>query len=85
MIVHRNFTPPKPTTFFIDIFRLIKMRCIKCHSPRIIKFIDGFGNWRIFCRTCQENFLENDYYHLKEIKRLPEFSDHHTVKLGISR
>ncbi len=59
------------------------MRCFKCHSPRIIKFIDGFGSWRIFCRTCQESFLENEDYHLKEIKRLPEFSDYHTVKFRV--
>ena len=33
------------------------MRCVKCHSPRIIKFIDGFGEDRVFCRTCQESMI----------------------------
>ena len=36
------------------------MYCIKCHSPRIIKFIDGFGDSRVFCKTCQESMLVKD-------------------------
>ena len=36
------------------------MHCIKCHSKRIIKFIDGFGNPRVFCKTCQESMLVKD-------------------------
>ncbi|MBD3155689.1 MAG: hypothetical protein GF368_03470 [Candidatus Aenigmarchaeota archaeon] len=33
------------------------MRCINCNSPRTIKFIDGFGEARIFCKTCRESML----------------------------
>lgn len=41
-------------------YAVIKMQCIKCHSPRIIKFLDGFGNTRIFCKTCQESIPLKD-------------------------
>jgi len=36
------------------------VHCIKCHSPRIIKFLDGFGKDRLFCKDCQESMLIND-------------------------
>jgi len=48
------------------------MHCIKCHSPRIIKFIDGMGEPRVFCRTCQESILVQDI--LVSQKTLPEFN-----------
>ncbi|RLI91061.1 MAG: hypothetical protein DRO65_01855 [Candidatus Altiarchaeales archaeon] len=35
------------------------MRCIRCNSPRILRFIDGFGNRRIFCRDCWLSIPEN--------------------------
>lgn len=28
------------------------MRCLRCNSPRILRFIDGFGLKRVFCRDC---------------------------------
>lgn len=28
------------------------MECPRCHSPRVVKFIDTFGRKRIFCRDC---------------------------------
>jgi len=34
--------------------------CLKCHSPRTIKFIDGFGKDRLFCKECQETILISD-------------------------
>jgi len=34
------------------------MRCIRCGSRRIIKFIDGLGEKRIFCRNCGGSYLE---------------------------
>jgi hypothetical protein len=34
------------------------MRCVKCKSHRIMKFIDGFGQSRCFCRSCGRSFLE---------------------------
>jgi hypothetical protein len=36
------------------------MRCINCNSPRTIKFIDGFGEARVFCKTCRESILTRD-------------------------
>ncbi len=47
------------------------MQCHRCASPRIIKFLDGFGNKRVFCKGCHESFL------LQEViiaqKKLAEF------------
>lgn len=34
------------------------MDCVNCKSHRTMKFIDGFGNKRIFCRSCGRSFLE---------------------------
>jgi hypothetical protein len=34
------------------------MGCILCRSPKIIKFIDGFGERRVFCKMCGRSFLE---------------------------
>jgi len=85
LVVHHNFTPSKTTTLFSDKYNLIKMRCTRCHSPRIIKFLDGFGDWRVFCRTCQESILEVDYYNLTEIKKLSEFSKYHAINHDMVR
>ena len=35
------------------------MNCLKCKSHRVMKFIDGFGNKRCFCRQCGSSFLEH--------------------------
>jgi hypothetical protein len=61
------------------------MRCVRCHSPRIIKFLDGFGNWRIFCRTCEESVLEVDYYNLIEVKKLSDFPKYDAINNTITR
>jgi hypothetical protein len=63
----------------------MKMRCIRCHSPRIIRFLDGFGNWRVFCRTCEESVLEVDYYNLIEIKKLPDLPKYNPINQNIPR
>lgn len=34
------------------------MKCIRCGSERTIKFIDGFGRQRIFCKGCKGSFEE---------------------------
>jgi len=45
------------------------MRCIKCHSSRIIRFLDGFGEWRIFCKSCQENITLMEFYEVKIVEK----------------
>jgi len=45
---------------------------MKCHSPRIIKFLDGFGKDRVFCKSCQESMLISDV--LVAQKSIFEFS-----------
>lgn len=34
------------------------MKCVKCKSHRVMKFIDGYGNKRCFCRSCGRSYLE---------------------------
>lgn len=36
------------------------MECVTCRSPRVSKFMDGFGKRRIFCRSCWVSFPESD-------------------------
>lgn len=40
--------------------KVLSMRCALCSSPRTLRFIDGFGDRRIFCHTCGRSFLENN-------------------------
>jgi hypothetical protein len=53
------------------------MKCMKCNSPRIIKFLDGFGQSRVFCRTCHESILFTDFSQMKDVKKLSEFGAAH--------
>jgi len=62
------------------------MHCIKCNSPRIIRFLDGFGEWRVFCKSCQESMTIIEYNDIKNLKKLWEFTEDHDtrpMKLGI--
>lgn len=34
------------------------MECVKCRSHRIMKFVDGHGQHRMFCRSCGSSFLD---------------------------
>ena len=47
------------------------MQCHKCDSPRIIRFLDGFGNRRVFCKGCHESFLIEEI--MTAQKKLIEF------------
>lgn len=47
------------------------MRCIRCNSINVLRFIDGFGNRRVFCRNCGRSFLENIIHN--DQRRLIEF------------
>ncbi|MCX6822035.1 MAG: hypothetical protein NTW30_04635 [Candidatus Aenigmarchaeota archaeon] len=53
------------------------MPCTKCHSPKIIRFLDGFGEWRMFCKTCQESIpiIEPN----KDVKKLWEFTNYYAI------
>jgi len=48
-------------------------KCLTCKSPRIVKFIDGFGERRIFCKWCGKSFLESIFIELDSQKNLVEF------------
>lgn len=54
------------------------MICNKCHSQRLVRFLDGFGNRRVFCRSCHETMLLESI----EIpqKKLSEFADYYRGK-----
>lgn len=49
------------------------MKCVVCRSPRILRFIDGVGDRRIFCKGCGRSFLEHSFIRINEQKRLQEF------------
>jgi len=49
------------------------MKCVRCKSPRLIRFVDGFGKERIFCRDCW-NSLPVMNRVVADQKRLQEFS-----------
>jgi hypothetical protein len=49
------------------------MKCIVCRSPRILRFVDGFGYRRIFCKGCGRSFLEQSFIRVNEQKKLQEF------------
>ncbi len=51
------------------------MMCIACSSPRIMHFIDGFGDKRVFCRTCGRSFLEHNFIQLSGQKKIFEFNN----------
>jgi hypothetical protein len=51
------------------------MRCIRCNSRRLVRFIDGFGERRIFCRDCWGSFTEEAIVELGAQKRLTEFKE----------
>jgi len=62
------------------------LRCMFCNSKRVMKFIDGFGERRVFCKVCGRSFLENTYLKVKSqttlLKFQPAVYDHFTVKMG---
>jgi len=56
-----------------------KMRCLRCNSPRILRFIDGFGVKRAFCKDCWFSAPENSLK-LEFQKNLNQFG----LKVGIN-
>ncbi len=55
------------------------MRCVNCNSPRTIRFIDGFGEPRVFCKTCQESMLIENV--ILAQKNVWEFSQPNKMKV----
>jgi len=51
------------------------MRCMRCRSVNVLKFLDGFGDHRIFCRNCGRSFLEKTFIQFGNQKSLPEFDN----------
>lgn len=49
------------------------MRCLLCNSRRVLRFIDGFGEKRVFCKTCGRSFLESTVFKLRNQTNLLEF------------
>jgi hypothetical protein len=44
-----------------------------CSSPKVMKFIDGFGDNRVYCKGCGRSFLENNFSKMKNQTRLIEW------------
>lgn len=34
------------------------MRCTHCKSIALIRFVDGFGQRRVFCRNCKISYID---------------------------
>ncbi|MFH8080682.1 MAG: hypothetical protein QXO84_02265 [Candidatus Aenigmatarchaeota archaeon] len=51
------------------------MKCTRCHSPRIVTFIDFFGNKRAFCRSCHESMLLHKV--IVTQKKIAEFAEYY--------
>ena len=49
------------------------MKCAMCKSPRTMKFVDAFGERRIFCKGCGRSFVEIQFMKILEQKNLQEF------------
>jgi len=49
------------------------MQCIMCSSPKVMKFIDGFGNNRVYCKGCGRSFLENHFLKFRDQRSLVEW------------
>jgi hypothetical protein len=61
------------------------MNCIKCSSHRVIRFLDGFGKPRVFCKTCQESIPLMEFEEINNMKKLWEFTHHQdntSIKIG---
>jgi hypothetical protein len=61
------------------------MKCLRCKSVRTLKFIDGFGQRRIFCRNCGGSFLEDRVIKFNNQKNLIDFSLDMYHKLGFHK
>ncbi|MGC8812665.1 MAG: hypothetical protein ACP5O8_03735 [Candidatus Aenigmatarchaeota archaeon] len=59
------------------------MRCLLCNSRRVLKFIDAFGEKRVFCKTCGRSFLETTVIRFKNQTNLLEFNSD-TYSRGIA-
>gem|GEM_PF-1849321 len=49
------------------------MRCLLCNSKRVLRFIDAFGEKRVFCKSCGRSFLESTVIKFKNQTSLLEF------------
>lgn len=49
------------------------MRCLLCNSRRVLRFVDAFGERRVFCKVCGRSFLENTIIKFKNQTNLLEF------------
>ena len=36
------------------------MECVTCKSPRVERFLDAYGDRRVFCRSCWMSFPEGN-------------------------
>jgi hypothetical protein len=44
------------------------MRCLRCKSINTFRFLDAFGNRRIFCRKCWGSWLEQSIIEFGNVK-----------------
>ena len=61
------------------------MKCLLCESHKIIRFVDGFGDKRVFCKSCGRSFLENNFIRLSGQRKIPDFNPNLYFRPQISR
>ncbi|OGI15664.1 hypothetical protein A3K63_04500 [Candidatus Micrarchaeota archaeon RBG_16_49_10] len=50
------------------------MICGRCHSHRTIRFIDGFGSPRMFCKSCYSSVRMTQDVVIASQRRLMDFA-----------
>ncbi len=51
------------------------MKCIRCNSPRIIRFVDLQGVKRIYCKNCHASYPEEIVLEFGAQKKLSEHKE----------
>jgi len=58
------------------------MPCLKCKSNRIIRFVDGFGYRRVFCRDCG-NSLPEQVFNAMQQRVVSDFDLQHKAEVEL--
>jgi len=61
------------------------MNCIRCKSVRTFDFIDGFGQNRVFCKSCTISYLQSgipEEQTKNEIQDLGTYFNYQAIRRG---
>ncbi len=60
-----------------------RMKCPRCKYLRMMWFVDGFGERRIYCRMCGANFLETEFSKPTEQRNTLKFDSELRIPPGV--